>query len=174
MRVPFLPPKVVFNFDCIGFTGTPFIDNYPTFAYLRGQREDEIPTLIDRSFYAYSSDALSKAEFEDRFSRFQGQNNNVLVEYVSSDFVTDATNELAILEHIFTREEAVTTAAASAAAASGGAAAQHPGPGFNVVVDLCGIFKRSTIHDVRERETVHTVVVVHATTHLRVFVSGQR
>ena len=23
---------VVFNFDCIGFTGTPFIDNYPTFS----------------------------------------------------------------------------------------------------------------------------------------------
>ena len=22
---------VIFNFDCIGFTGTPFIDNYPTF-----------------------------------------------------------------------------------------------------------------------------------------------
>ena len=22
---------IVFNFDCKGFTGTPFIDNYPTF-----------------------------------------------------------------------------------------------------------------------------------------------
>ena len=21
---------IVFNFDCVGFTGTPFIDNYPT------------------------------------------------------------------------------------------------------------------------------------------------
>ena len=25
----------VFNFDLIGFTGTPFIDNYPTFSYIR-------------------------------------------------------------------------------------------------------------------------------------------
>jgi hypothetical protein len=33
----------VFNFDCIGFTGTPFIDNYPTFAYIRSQRQDQIP-----------------------------------------------------------------------------------------------------------------------------------
>ena len=30
---------VVFNFDCIGFTGTPFIDNYPTFAYIASQRQ---------------------------------------------------------------------------------------------------------------------------------------
>ena len=30
---------VVFNFDCIGFTGTPFIDNYPTFGYIRSGRE---------------------------------------------------------------------------------------------------------------------------------------
>lgn len=25
---------VVFNFDCLGFTGTPFIDNYPTYSYI--------------------------------------------------------------------------------------------------------------------------------------------
>jgi len=43
---------VVFNFDCIGFTGTPFIDNYPTFSYIRNKRYDTIPDLIDRSFYA--------------------------------------------------------------------------------------------------------------------------
>jgi hypothetical protein len=53
---------IVFNFDCIGFTGTPFIDNYPTFSYLRGHRQDEIPSLIDRSFYVYTSDALSPAQ----------------------------------------------------------------------------------------------------------------
>ena len=47
---------VVFNFDCIGFTGTPFIDNYPSFEYIRSEREDAIPDLIDRSFYAYSSE----------------------------------------------------------------------------------------------------------------------
>ena len=53
---------IVFNFDCIGFTGTPFIDNYPTFSYLRGHRQDEIPSLIDRSFYVYTSDALPPAQ----------------------------------------------------------------------------------------------------------------
>ena len=30
---------VVFNFDCLGFTGTPFIDNYPTFSYIKSGRE---------------------------------------------------------------------------------------------------------------------------------------
>ena len=30
---------VVFNFACIGFTGTPFIDNYPTFAYINAGRQ---------------------------------------------------------------------------------------------------------------------------------------
>ena len=63
---------VVFNFDCIGFTGTPFIDNYPTFAYIRTKREDEIPDLIDRSFYAYTSDGLPSSDFESRFASFQG------------------------------------------------------------------------------------------------------
>ena len=38
--------------------GTPFIDNYPTFAYIRKQRQDTIPDMIDRSFYAYTSDRL--------------------------------------------------------------------------------------------------------------------
>eukprot|EP00961_Rhodomonas_salina_P204913 2766073-Rhodomonas_salina.1 len=135
---------IVFNFDCIGFTGTPFIDNYPTFSYLRGQREDEIPTMIDRSFYAYTSDALSEQEFQARFAQFQGTNSNVLVEYVSSDFVLRAgTDELAILEHVFAREE-------RAAAAEMGGQAGEGGGCFNVLVDLCGIFKRSTIHDVRD------------------------
>ena len=128
---------VVFNFDCIGFTGTPFIDNYPTFAYLRGCREDAIPSMIDRSFYAYTSDALSQQEFQDYFAQFQGTNSNVQVEYVSSDFVQSACNdELAILEHIFFREERVTAGNSNSC--------------FNALVDLCGIFKRSTIHDVRD------------------------
>jgi len=26
---------VIFNFDCKGFTGTPFIDNYPTYQYIK-------------------------------------------------------------------------------------------------------------------------------------------
>ena len=49
---------IVFNFDCVGFTGTPFIDNYPTFAYISSGRSDAIPQMIDRSFYAYSAEAL--------------------------------------------------------------------------------------------------------------------
>lgn len=164
---------VVFNFDCIGFTGTPFIDNYPTFAYISRQREDKIPDMIDRSFYAYTSDALSEAEFEERFARFQGKNSNVLVEYVSSDFLKGSTDELAILEHIFVSEG--DAAAAPTGALAGGTAREEvdsmdvdagmllPKPtrgdaerppreegGFNVLVDLCGIFKRSSIHEVRD------------------------
>ena len=49
---------IVFNFDCVGFTGTPFIDNYPTFAYISSGRSDAIPQMIDRSFYAYSAEVL--------------------------------------------------------------------------------------------------------------------
>eukprot|EP00931_Biecheleriopsis_adriatica_P048723 TRINITY_DN28156_c0_g1_i1.p1 TRINITY_DN28156_c0_g1~~TRINITY_DN28156_c0_g1_i1.p1 ORF type:complete len:2295 (-),score=500.02 TRINITY_DN28156_c0_g1_i1:122-7006(-) len=124
---------IVFNFDCIGFTGTPFIDNYPTFAYIRSRREDQIPNLIDRSFYAYESEALSQVQFEERFARFQGTNSNVLVEYVASDdFVQGSKDELAILKHIFTREW------------------QQQGEGFNVLVDLCGIFKKTSIREVRD------------------------
>mmetsp|Transcript_16564 Transcript_16564/g.40507 ORF Transcript_16564/g.40507 Transcript_16564/m.40507 type:complete len:2315 (+) Transcript_16564:297-7241(+) len=122
---------IIFNFDCIGFTGTPFLDNYPTFDYIRTGRQDDIPDLIDRSFYAYTSDGLTVDEFEERFALFQGQNSNVLVEYKSSDFIRESTSEMEMLASIFSREEA-----------SGGVPA-------NALVDLCGIFKRSTIHDVR-------------------------
>lgn len=122
---------IIFNFDCIGFTGTPFLDNYPTFDYIRNGRKDDIPDLIDRSFYAYSSDNLSIEEFEKRFALFQGQNSNVLVEYISSDFIRKSSDEMEILSSLFNREEQ-----------TGGFAA-------NTLVDLCGIFKRSTIHDVR-------------------------
>jgi hypothetical protein len=31
---------IIFNFDCIGFTGTPFLDNYPTADYIRHERKD--------------------------------------------------------------------------------------------------------------------------------------
>eukprot|EP00937_MAST-01D_sp_MAST-1D-sp2_P002830 g2830.t1 len=135
---------VVFNFDCIGFTGTPFIDNYPTFAYINAQRDDEIPDLIDRNFYVYASDALSQAAFEERFARFQGTNSRVLVEWVPSEFVREAAgDEMAILEHVFAREARVV-------AAAGVDAGRDAGAGFNALVDLCGVFKRSTIHDVRD------------------------
>jgi len=178
---------IVFNFDAIGFTGTPFIDNYPTFAYIRDAREDAIPDMIDRRFYAYTSDAISDAEFQDRFAAFQGQNHNVLVEYVSSAFVAqNQHDELAILKHIFDREKDVATRAAAVAKwsdhasmalqqagsaasvaevdgssmaisppdASGSALSASTSGGalapFNVLVDLCGIFKRSSIHQVRD------------------------
>jgi len=137
---------VIFNFDCIGFTGTPFLDNYPSFSYIRQQREDEIPDLIDRSFYVYSCDDLSETDFEKRFEKFQGRNKNVLVEYVSSDFVRDSNEEMLTLEKIFEREELKDNVIKYD---------EDPNPEltdngirFNVIVDLCGIFKRSSIDDV--------------------------
>jgi len=119
---------VVFNFDCLGFTGTPFLDNYPTFAYIRSKRQDKIPDLIDRSFYMYSNTKLSQQEFEDKFSQFQGKNSNVIMEYVPSTFVQTAASELDILEQVFAREQT----------------------SFNVLVDLCGVFKKTTIYEVRD------------------------
>lgn len=112
------------------------MDNYPTFDYIRREREDEIPDLIERSFYAYTSDALSIGRFEERFSQFQGQNCHVLAAYVPSDFISGFTDEMATLEAIFARE--AQTDACSRQAVD-----------FNVLVDLCGIFKRSSVHDIR-------------------------
>ena len=162
----------MFNFDCIGFTGTPFIDNYPTAAYIRSQRIDTIPDLIDRSFYAYTSDALSQAEFEQRFACFQAKNSNVLVEYVSSDFVQDAEDELAILSHIFEaqaqmdgRPSQLQQAGAAGEAMDldveqvrtqlAGAGVAQEEHGFNVLVDLCGIFKKTSIFEVRDLVLQH-------------------
>ena len=125
---------VVFNFDCIGFTGTPFLDNYPTFGYIRDHREDDIPDMIDRSFYAYTSENLSVQEFQDRFERFQGQNDNVMVEYVPSEFIRDSSCEMETLASIFMRQQQSSDKVKE----------------FNSIVDLCGIFKQSTIHDVRD------------------------
>ena len=68
---------VVFNFDCVGFTGTPFIDNYPTSSYIRKESTEPIPDLIDRGFYAHSVEKLSQQDFEERFRMFQGTNNTV-------------------------------------------------------------------------------------------------
>ena len=121
---------VVFNFDCIGFTGTPFLDNYPAFDYIRSGRQDEIPGMIDRSFYAYSTDNLSRDEFQARFSQFQGRNSNVRVTYQSSDFVGESASEMSTLRSLFEKEES--------------------GPDqLNAIVDLVGVFKLSTVHDIR-------------------------
>lgn len=132
---------IIFNFDCIGFTGTPFLDNYPTSDYIRHQREDDIPPCIDRSFYAYTSENLPSQEFEQRFARFQGHNSNVQVEYVSSDFMQEKlrASEMETLKAIFEREESKSALAEDSAKV----------PPFNVIVDLCGIFKLSTIDDIR-------------------------
>ena len=132
---------IIFNFDCIGFTGTPFLDNYPTSDYIRNQREDDIPPCIDRSFYAYTSENLATEDFEERFARFQGTNSNVHVEYVSSDFMQETlkVGEMDTLEAIFQKEESKSQMVAAESNASP----------FNTIVDLCGIFKLSNIFDVR-------------------------
>lgn len=111
------------------------MDNYPTFDYIRNGRKDKIPDLIDRSFYAYTSDDLSIRDFEERFIQFQGQNDHVLVEYVPSDFISESCDEMETLESIFLNEERRKSAGETR---------------FNTLVDLCGIFKQSTIHDVRD------------------------
>jgi len=138
---------IIFNFDCIGFTGTPFLDNYPTSDYIRHQREDDIPPSIDRSFYAYTSEELSQDEFENRFSQFQGQNSDVKVEYVSSDFMQESLKigEMETLKEIFTREQENPKAESRKTT-------KAP---FNAIVDLCGIFKLSTIEDVRSLVLEH-------------------
>ena len=147
---------VVFNFDAIGFTGTPFIDNYPTYSYIRSQREDRIPDMIDRSFYAYTSEALTDDEFKQRFARFQGRNSDVVVEYAPSDFMQGATDELAILKHVFVREEQGSFGVKSPTKVLASASAASPRPmGFNALVDLCGIFKKISIYEVRNLVLEH-------------------
>jgi hypothetical protein len=128
---------VIFNFDCLGFTGTPFLDNYPTFAYIREGRNDVLPNLIDRSFYTYASENLSQGEFQQRFTQFQGKNSDVRAEYVPSDFIGNLSDEMAILGSIFERETA------------------EGGDTLNVMVDLCGIVKKATIHDIRNLLVKH-------------------
>lgn len=93
--------------------------------------------MISRHFYAYTSDNLPKEEFERRFASFQGQNSNVLVKYVSSDFIRSSSDEMTTLAAIFEREGAFIPAGGDASGVS-----------FNTIVDLCGIFKRSSIYDV--------------------------
>ena len=71
-----------------------------------------------------------------------------MVEYVSSDFVTSFVgDELAILEHVFYRERRAASSAPSGSPGSCSSSSEDP---CNVVVDLCGVFKRSSIHDVRD------------------------
>jgi len=144
---------IVFNFDCVGFTGTPFLDNYPTFDYIRQGREDDIPHMIDRSCYAYSSEQLDVESFEARFAHFQGQNCNVITEYVcSDDIVGNAGSEMEMLESIFSYEEHARLLSSPSSGVQNG---DYKPVDFNVIVDLCGVFKRSTIHDIADMIKQH-------------------
>lgn len=91
--------------------------------------------MIDRSFYAYTSDGISAKAFQERFSIFQGTNRNVNVEFVSSNFMQETlkSGEMETLQAIFEREQK----------------GSNVTPPFNVIVDLCGVFKITTIYDVR-------------------------
>lgn len=104
--------------------------------------------MIDRSFYVYSSDALPIEEFEKRFAKFQGQNSRVVANYIPSDFIRDSASEMATLELIFNREER--TDAIIESKMEGGDVGAEEKVDFNAIVDLCGIFKQSSIHDVRD------------------------
>jgi hypothetical protein len=94
----------------------------------------------------YTCDCLTIEEFEKRFAQFQGQNSNVEVEYVVSDFIRKSDDEMATLEAIFQRE------AQSQATID---KIDSRTVRFNVIVDLCGIFKLSTIHDIRDLVKKH-------------------
>ena len=107
--------------------------------------------MIDRHFYAYTSEKLPQDEFERRFASFQGQNNNVMVRYAPSDFIRHSPDEMTTLETIFEREEE-TMVDANGDDNHGTTA---PTPAFNAIVDLCGIFKRSSIVDVAKRIKKH-------------------
>ena len=62
---------IIFNFDYIGFTGTPLLDNYPTADYIRHEQKYDILTMINGDSYVYTSNELLQTEFEARFISFQ-------------------------------------------------------------------------------------------------------
>ena len=144
---------IVFNFDCLGFTGTPFIDNYPTFGYIQSGRQDSIPDLIDRSFYVYESEDVSQAQFEERFTRFQGKNNHVMVKYMSSYFIEER-SELGILARLFEIETMSDIPESNGCGEErmeiDGEIRAEDVNGFNCLVDLCGIFKKTTVYEVKD------------------------
>ena len=111
---------------------------------------------------------MPTAAYEERFLLFQGENDNVIVEYVSSNFVDLCSKELDIFEKILAREErgnVLSTASYKHSSLDDCAITADRLPSdftlpdkaagilestFNVVVDLCGIFKRSKIHEIRD------------------------
>ena len=73
----------------------------------------------------------------------------MLLQYRCSDFVQRATDERLILHGLFAREDAAAAEAAPAGGVGGGVGSGQ-GLGFNVLVDLCGIFKKISIPQVRD------------------------
>lgn len=61
---------VIFNFDCTGFTGTPFIDNYPNYKYIRNKKTGKIPDLIYKNFYLHSNNPDKDKVFKEKFIEF--------------------------------------------------------------------------------------------------------
>ena len=80
-----------------------------------------------------------EARLAAKFAAFQGKNDHVVVDYAPSDFVRDAADELDVLGRILEGESTA----------------------FNALVDLCGVFKRSSVHEVRDR--VRAVSYTHLT-----------
>lgn len=111
--------------------------------------------MIERHFYAYTSENLPQDEFQRRFALFQGQNSNVMIRYAPSDFIRQSSDEMTTLEIIFEREEEMMGATNGAAGRGDASGAMIPAPAFNTIVDLCGIFKRSSIVDVAKRIKKH-------------------
>ena len=112
---------IIFNFDCKGFTGTPFLDNYPTYEYIKSgvMTTTPIPDLIDRSFYLHSNNENIAENYAQKFQKFQGENNNVFTLYSKSEFIQNAISEEEILVYILKNYINI-----------------------NSIVDLCGIFKK--------------------------------
>lgn len=92
---------VIFNFDCKGFTGTPFIDNYPTFEYIRNKKIEKIPDLIYKDFYLHSNHKNIDEVYGSKLLQFQGDNNHVILKYVTSDWLEAITDEEKILDKLF-------------------------------------------------------------------------
>ena len=78
---------VIFNFDCKGFTGTPFIDNYPTYEYIKNKKIAKIPDLIFKDFYLHSNNKELNQVYRVKLAQFQGDNNHVILKYVDSDWL---------------------------------------------------------------------------------------
>ena len=131
---------VVFNFDCIGFTGTPFIDNYPTFATsARGARTHPRPhrPLV---LHVHRRRA-SRRRVRERFRFSRGGR-------LGARRVRRRTLRRPRRTSSPTSRGSLPMRARSggggASAGEARARARARMLGFNVLVDLCGIFKKAS------------------------------